>query len=102
VSLLLNIFLLPRLSIVMPENLIRLIAKGKPKAALLTSFTFGLSYFEAAILPALIRGGCGNVSVLVDEGQYQASLGESHSGFAGRGYRICAVRARDVGIPLLD
>jgi hypothetical protein len=35
----------------MPENLIRLIASAKPKAALLTSFTFSMSYFEAALFP---------------------------------------------------
>ena len=37
------------------DNLNRRIGRAKPKAALLTSLTFGLSYFEAAILPALQR-----------------------------------------------
>ncbi|HUO44891.1 MAG TPA: hypothetical protein VMT94_08295 [Burkholderiales bacterium] len=82
----------------MAENLVRLIAQAKPKTILLTSFTFGLSYFEAAILPTLLRHGCSNVSVLVDYGQYQASLGELHSNFAGRSYRICPVRAPGGGI----
>lgn len=80
------------------ENLNRLIERAKPKAALLTSFTFGLSYFEAAILPTLRRNGCGSVSVLIDEGQYQASLGGARSSFAGRSYRINSVRAPGGGI----
>jgi len=82
----------------MGENLNRLIARAKPKAVLLTTYTFGLSYFEAAILPTLNRHECGSVAVLVDEGQFQASLADSHSGYAGRGYRIISVRAPGGGI----
>src|SRR4051794_24172121 len=82
----------------MPENLSRLIARAKPTRALLTTYTFGLSYFEAAILPTLHWHGCVDVAVLVDGRQYLASLDESHSSQVGRGYRLMPVHAPGGGI----
>ena len=77
----------------MPENLNRLIAKAKPHSVLLTTYTFSLSYFEAAILPTLRRNGCRNIAVLVDQSHYLGSLDESHSSHVGRGYRLIPVQA---------
>jgi hypothetical protein len=77
----------------MSENLSRLIAKAKPHSVLLTTYTFSLSYFEAAILPTLRRNGCRNIAVLVDQSHYLESLDESHSSHVGRGYRLIPVQA---------
>ena len=82
----------------MAENLISLVRRAKPKRAVLTSFTFGLAYFEAAILPVLRNAGCGDITVLLDEGEYLASLGSSFSAGAGRSYRLFPVRAPGGGI----
>lgn len=77
----------------MSENLNRLIAKAKPHSVLLTTYTFSLSYFEAAILPTLRRNGCRNIAVLVDQSHYLGSLDESHSSHVGRGYRLIPIQA---------
>lgn len=81
-----------------PSNLLAVIKEVKPRTALFTTFTLGLSYFEALLLPTLRALGCREIAILADEGQVDASLAESNARYAGRRYVVLPVRAPGGGI----
>lgn len=81
-----------------PEHLLDLIRVVRPKAALFTSFTFSVSYFDAVFVPVLRSVGCEDIAVLVDADQAALSAEESVSRAAGRIYRIAPVIAPGGGV----
>ena len=81
-----------------PEHLLELIRQAKPKAALLTSYTFSVSHFDAVMLPALRSVGCQDIAVLVDANEAARCASESSSRAAGRLYRVAPVVAPGGGV----
>ena len=75
----------------MSSRLAAIIREVKPRAALLTTYTLSLSYFEAAILSELRQAGCRDIVLLVDELEARASFAEARSMGAGRTYRLLPV-----------
>lgn len=75
----------------MAKRLVSLIREAKPRRALLTTFTFSLSWFDAIILPALRSVGCTQIDVLVDARKAGSATGEASSLYAGSAYRIIPV-----------
>lgn len=75
----------------MQNSLSEILKQTKPRAALLTTYTLSLSYFEAAILPVLKQRGCRDTILLVDEQESLCALNESRSMGAGRAYRFLPV-----------
>ena len=75
----------------MSNTLVSVIKMARPRRALLTTFTFSLSWFEALILPALRQGNCEQIDVLVDARQACKSTDEAASLYAGSAYRIIPV-----------
>lgn len=82
----------------MGTNLALVIADLKPRAALLTSYTFSLNYFEATLLATLKSVGCSDIAVLVDHSEFRSSLDSSYSKYVGRLYRLLPVRTPGGGI----
>jgi hypothetical protein len=74
-----------------PHSLSTIIQACKPRAALITSYTFSPSYFEATILNKLKQSGCQDVVLLVDQNEVLSTLAESRSLGAGRSYRLLSV-----------
>ena len=81
-----------------PQHLLDLVREVRPKAALFTSFTFSVSYFDAVFVPVLRSVGCEDIAVLVDADQAALSAEESVSRAAGRIYRIAPVIAPGGGV----
>jgi hypothetical protein len=75
----------------MKSKLSHIIRELKPKAALLTTYTLSLSFFESAILSEFKKVGCQDVVLLVDAQESQKSLSEARSMGAGRTYRFLPV-----------
>jgi len=75
------------------RNLIELIRAAEPKAALFTTYTLSLSFFEAVLLPVLKHVGCVDIAILVDAGEARASLAEASARQAGRQYWVAKIAA---------
>lgn len=82
----------------MQTSLVSLIQKHRPRRALLTSYTFSVSWFETFALPALTRYGCEHIDVLVDYRKANQSTQEAASQYAGSAYRIIPVAMEGSGI----
>lgn len=80
------------------QHLLDLIREVQPKAALFTTYTFSVSYFDAVFVPVLRSVGCHDIAVLVDADQAALSAEESMSRAAGRIYRIAPVIAPGGGV----
>lgn len=82
----------------MAANLVELVRSFRPSRALLTTFTFNTAFFDAAVLPAFSRPeGC-DIALLVDAGQFSASIAGGFSSGAGVRYAIAPVTAPGGGI----
>jgi hypothetical protein len=75
----------------MTLKLSELIREVKPRAALLTTHTLSLSFFEAAVLSEFKKIGCHDIVLLVDEQEANKSFAEARSMGAGRTYRFLPV-----------
>ncbi len=75
----------------MSNTLVSVIKMARPRRALLTTFTFSLSWFEALVLPALRQCNCEQIDVLVDARQACKSTDEAASLYAGSAYRVIPV-----------
>jgi hypothetical protein len=73
---------------------LEVVAAGKWKSALLTSFTLSLTYVESHLLPALRKSGCEKLDILVDTAGYRDSLIEQRSLGVGRDYSVLPVRVK--------
>lgn len=80
------------------NHLLDLIREVRPKAALFTTYTFSVSYFDAVFVPVLRSVGCQDIAVLVDADQAALGAEESMSRSAGRIYRIAPVIAPGGGV----
>lgn len=80
------------------QHLLDLIREVRPKAALFTTYTFSVSYFDAVFVPVLRSVGCQDIAVLIDAAQAALSTEESMSRAAGRVYRIAPVVAPGGGV----
>lgn len=81
-----------------PQHLLDLIRQVRPKAALFTTYTFSVGYFDAVFVPVLRSVGCQDIVVLVDANEAARSAKESASRAAGRVYRIAPVIAPGGGV----
>lgn len=70
------------------------IASGSWKSALFTTFTLSLTYLESHVIPALRRGGCESLSIMVDVAGYRDSLVELKSRSVGRDYAVVPIRVK--------
>ena len=75
----------------MSNSLSAILRSARPRAALITTYTLSLSYFEASILSALRLSGCRDIVLMVDKQESLASLAESRALGAGRTYRLLPV-----------
>ncbi|MBK4725303.1 hypothetical protein [Pantoea agglomerans] len=80
------------------KNLIDVIHAVKPTAALFTTYTLSLSFFEAMILPVLKQHGCEHIIILVDAREAARSLEEAHIRYAGSLYWLVPVIAPGGGV----
>jgi hypothetical protein len=64
---------------------------GPWKKAVFTTFTLNIAYFESHVLPHLHRAHCDDITILVDEKFYLASLADSKAKFIGTAYRVFPV-----------
>jgi len=80
------------------QHLLDLIREVRPQAALFTTYTFSVSYFDAVFVPVLRSVGCQDIVVLVDADQAALSTEEYRSSAAGRIYRIAPVIAPGGGV----
>lgn len=76
-------------------NPLDVIDAGRWRRAVFTTFTLSLGFFEAYVLPRLHRAGCDDITILVDEAFYIASLAESGARHIGTAYRVHPVAIRD-------
>lgn len=81
-----------------PQHLLDLIRQVRPKAALFTTYTFSVGYFDAVFVPVLRSVDCQDIVVLVDANEAARSVEESASLAAGRIYRIAPVIAPGGGV----
>ncbi len=81
-----------------PEHLLDLVRQVKPRAVLLTTYTFSVSHFDAVLLPALRSAGCQDIAVLVDADEAALCSQESRSRSIGRLYRMAPVKAPGGGV----
>lgn len=65
---------------------------GRWRAALLTTFSLSLSFFEAVPLHALRKAGAQDIGILADMTGYQASLAEAGVSDVGRTYDLVPVK----------
>ncbi len=65
---------------------------GRWRAALLTTFSLSLSFFEAVPLHALRKAGAQDIGILADMTGYQASLAEAGVSGVGRTYDLVPVK----------
>ena len=79
-------------------NLVELIKSSKPRAALFTTYTLSLSFFETVILPVLRQVGCQDIAILVDANEAVTSLAETNAYYAGRRYWVIPVTAPGGGV----
>jgi hypothetical protein len=70
-----------------------ILASKRWDAALFTTYSFSISFFESVVLRALQRSGCRDIWVLADVEGYAASLMERRAARVGRDYRLIPVRA---------
>jgi hypothetical protein len=80
------------------RSLLALIRARRPRAALFTTYTLSLSFFESVFLPALRQVGCRDISILVDAQEGAASVDEAQARHAGRSYWVAPVLAPGGGI----
>lgn len=64
---------------------------AKPRRALFTTFTFGVSWFESIVIPALRSQQCEQIDILVDARHALKATDEACSLYAGSTYRIIPV-----------
>lgn len=76
--------------LVSPYDVLR---AGKWHAALLTTFSLSLSFFEAVPLHALRKAGAQDIGILADVVGYQASLAEAGVSDVGRTYDLVPLKA---------
>ena len=81
-----------------PQHLLDLIRAVRPRAALFTTYTFSVGYFDAVFVPVLRSVGCQDIAVLVDADQAARGIEESRSRAAGRIYRVAPVIAPGGGV----
>ena len=62
--------------------------------ALLTTFNFEITYFERAVLSALLAGGVRKISLFVDAGEFTKSLQEVTTCYLGRKYMVNPISIR--------
>ena len=79
-------------------NLVDLIKSTKPRAALFTTYTLSLSFFETVLLPVLRQVGCQDIAILVDANEAVTSLSETNAYYAGRHYWIAPVVSPGGGV----
>lgn len=82
----------------MQTSLVSLIQQHRPRRALLTSYTFSVSWFETFALPALMRNGCEQIDLLIDCRRANDSTQETASQYAGSAYRVIPVPMTGRGI----
>lgn len=82
----------------MQTSLLKIIQQCKPQRALLSTFTFSVSWFESFALPELIRNGCEEITLLVDFRQLRKSTQEALSWYVGCKYRIVPVVVPEPGV----
>lgn len=82
----------------MQTSLVSLIQQHRPRRALLTSYTFSVSWFETFALPALMRNGCEQIDLLIDCRRANDSTQEAASQYAGSAYRVIPVPMTGRGI----
>jgi hypothetical protein len=68
-----------------------IIAAGRWDAALFSTYSLSLSFFEAVPLHALRRSGCRSISILADAEGYRSSLSEAGAEQAGRSYSLSPI-----------
>jgi len=79
-------------------NPLDLISAAPWKRAAFTTYALSLSFFEAALLDALLRGGGRNALILADPEGVRAGLSEEGARRVGRDYEIEAVACADHGV----
>ncbi|MCG2583841.1 hypothetical protein [Massilia sp. TS11] len=76
------------------SSIAEIIANGRWRRAVFTSFTLSLTYFECYVLPRLRAQGCSAIDLYVDALGYRDSLVEQRSRHAGRDYVVHPVHVR--------
>jgi len=79
-------------------NPLDLISAAPWKRAAFTTYALSLSFFEAVLLDALLRGGSRNALILADPEGVRAGLSEEGARRVGRDYEIEAVACANQGV----
>ncbi|MCC5610552.1 hypothetical protein LC612_28335 [Nostoc sp. CHAB 5834] len=80
------------------ENLLDLIQKLRPRAAVFFTYTFNAGYFDTVFLPVLKEVGCDSITVLVDADEAAKSASASRSYALGKVYAVAPVQAPGGGV----
>lgn len=81
-----------------PKHLLDVVRRLRPKAALFTTYTFSISYFDAVFVPVLRSFGCQDIAVLVDADESAKCAEEGQSRAVGRVYLLAPIRAPGGGV----
>ncbi|MGR3495497.1 hypothetical protein, partial [Citreimonas sp.] len=79
-------------------NPLDLISAAPWRRAAFTTYALSLSFFEAVLLDALLRGGGRNALILADPEGVRAGLSEEGARRVGRDYEIEAVACANHGV----